>query len=64
MSSRPTSRSATGRCKGTSSYINYFLDRDSRPEHPQPLVQINVPTPPKLSAKAEAYTEEQLAKSK
>jgi hypothetical protein len=26
--------------QGTSSYINYFLDRDSRPEHPQPLVQI------------------------
>jgi methylenetetrahydrofolate reductase (NADPH) len=50
--------------QGTSSYINYFLDRDSRPEHPQPLVQISVPTPPKLSAKAEAYTEEQLAKSK
>jgi methylenetetrahydrofolate reductase (NADPH) len=50
--------------QGTSSYINYFLDRDSRPEHPQPLVQINVPTPPRLSAKAEAYTEEQLAKSK
>jgi len=50
--------------QGTSSYINYFLDRDSRPEHPQPLVQIHVPTPPKLSAKAEAYTEEQLAKSK
>src|SRR6476661_1122520 len=50
--------------QGTSSYLNYFLERDSRPEHPQPLVQINVPTPPKLSAKAEAYTEEQLAKSK
>jgi methylenetetrahydrofolate reductase (NADPH) len=27
--------------KGTSSYINYFLDRDSRPEHPQPLIQID-----------------------
>jgi hypothetical protein len=26
--------------QGTSSYINYFLDRDSRPEHPQPLIQI------------------------
>jgi hypothetical protein len=24
----------------TSSYINFYLDRDSRPEHPQPLVQI------------------------
>ena len=28
--------------KGTSSYINYFLDRDSRPEHPQPLIQITL----------------------
>jgi len=28
--------------QGTSSYINYFLDRDSRPEHPQPLIQITV----------------------
>jgi methylenetetrahydrofolate reductase (NADPH) len=27
--------------QGTSSYINYFLNRDSRPEHPQPLVQIS-----------------------
>lgn len=27
--------------QGTSSYINYFLDRDSRPEHPQPLIQIS-----------------------
>ena len=49
--------------QGTSSYINYFLDRDSRPEHPQPLVQISG-TLPKPSAKAAAYIEEQLAKSK
>jgi methylenetetrahydrofolate reductase (NADPH) len=27
--------------QGTSSYINYLLDRDSRPEHPQPLISIN-----------------------
>jgi len=40
--------------KGTSSYINYFLDRDSRPEHPQPLIQITVTT----------QAEEQLVKSK
>ena len=26
--------------KGTSSYLNYFLDRDSRPEHPHPLITI------------------------
>jgi hypothetical protein len=26
--------------QGTSSYINYFLDRDSRPGHAQPLVTI------------------------
>jgi hypothetical protein len=25
---------------GTSSYINFFLNRDSRPENQQPLVQI------------------------
>ena len=29
--------------EGTSSYINYYLDRDSRPEHPQPLVTITKP---------------------
>ena len=49
--------------KGTSSYINYFLDRDSRPEHPQPLIQIDVATPPKPAAKAEAQPEEKLVKS-
>jgi len=27
--------------QGTSSYINYLLDRDSRPEHPQPLISIS-----------------------
>jgi|SRR5579863_735549 len=27
--------------EGTSSYINYYLDRDSRPEHPQPLITIS-----------------------
>jgi methylene-tetrahydrofolate reductase-like protein len=47
--------------QGTSSYINYFLDRDSRPEHPQVLVQIGGVTPP-LTPKAAAYAEEQLAK--
>jgi methylenetetrahydrofolate reductase (NADPH) len=27
--------------EGTSSYINYLLDKDSRPEHPQPLINIS-----------------------
>ncbi len=27
--------------EGTSSYINYLLDKDSRPEHPQPLISIS-----------------------
>jgi methylenetetrahydrofolate reductase (NADPH) len=49
--------------KGTSSYINYFLDRDSRPEHPQPLVQINVAMQQKPAAKAAAEPEEKLVKS-
>jgi methylenetetrahydrofolate reductase (NADH) len=44
--------------KGTSSYINYFLNRDSRPEHPQPLIQISVPSTPVAPA------EDQLVKSK
>ena len=26
--------------EGTSSYINYLLNKDSRPEHPQPLISI------------------------
>jgi methylenetetrahydrofolate reductase (NADPH) len=43
--------------QGTSSYINYFLDRDSRPEHPQSLIQIGGST-----AKAAAQAEEQLVK--
>ncbi len=43
--------------KGTSSYINYFLDRDSRPEHPQPLIQITV-----APADPAARSEEQLVK--
>ena len=36
--------------QGTSSYINYFLNRDSRPDHPQPLISIeNVATQPRGS---------------
>ena len=27
--------------QGTSSYINYFLNRDSRPDHPIPLITIS-----------------------
>jgi hypothetical protein len=37
---------------GTSSYINFFLDRDSRPEHPAPLVQIS-PAPSPAMAERE-----------
>ena len=31
--------------KGTSSWINFFLDRDSRPEHPEPLLDIHPAAP-------------------
>ncbi|HTW66999.1 MAG TPA: methylenetetrahydrofolate reductase C-terminal domain-containing protein [Bryobacteraceae bacterium] len=32
--------------EGTSSYINYLLNKDSRPEHPIPLISINNLQPP------------------
>jgi len=39
--------------QGTSSYINYFLDRDSRPGHAQPLITIgNVQPAPRESEEA------------
>jgi methylenetetrahydrofolate reductase (NADPH) len=41
--------------QGTSSYINYLLDRDSRPEHPQPLITIGDVQPSR-------HSEESLAK--
>jgi methylenetetrahydrofolate reductase (NADPH) len=31
--------------QGTSSYINYLLNKDSRPEHPQPLISISNAAP-------------------
>jgi len=37
--------------QGTSSYINYLLDRDSRPEHPQSLITISNVQPEEGSAK-------------
>jgi methylenetetrahydrofolate reductase (NADPH) len=37
--------------QGTSSYINYFLDRDSRPGHEQPLITIANATPPNDATK-------------
>jgi hypothetical protein len=47
--------------QGTSSYINYFLDRDSRPEHPQALIQIaGVTANP--AVQAAAHAESQLLK--
>jgi len=33
--------------QGTSSYINYFLNRDSRPDHPKPLINISNAQPVK-----------------
>jgi methylenetetrahydrofolate reductase (NADPH) len=38
--------------KGTSSWINYFLDKDSRPGHPK----VGSPAPPEPEKKAEAQT--------
>jgi hypothetical protein len=32
--------------QGTSSFINLFLNRDSRPEHPRPLISIDILKPP------------------
>ncbi len=40
--------------EGTSSYINYLLGKDSRPEHPQPLISIRNVQPVAGSAKEEA----------
>lgn len=45
--------------QGTSSYINYFLDRDSRPGHAQPLITIASATP----ASAPREVEEPLVKT-
>jgi hypothetical protein len=39
--------------QGTSSYINYFLDRDSRPGHSEPLIQITAAPPPAAVQKPE-----------
>jgi methylenetetrahydrofolate reductase (NADPH) len=47
--------------EGTSSYINYLLDKDSRPEHPQPLISIS--HLPSSSRPAEHRDEEALAKT-
>jgi methylenetetrahydrofolate reductase (NADPH) len=53
--------------QGTSSYINYFLDRDSRPGNTEPLVTIS-PTPlpqpvaPQLVAQASSQSDLKLAK--
>jgi methylenetetrahydrofolate reductase (NADPH) len=50
--------------QGTSSYINYFLDRDSRPGHAQPLITIAGATPPSASKPAEPReAEESLVKT-
>jgi methylenetetrahydrofolate reductase (NADPH) len=41
--------------EGTSSYINYLLNKDSRPEHPQPLISIG-------NLQASSKSEESLVK--
>ena len=46
--------------QGTSSYINYFLDRDSRPGHEQPLITISNVKPKPVSTRE---TEEPLVKT-
>jgi methylenetetrahydrofolate reductase (NADPH) len=40
--------------QGTSSYINFFLNRDSRPENAQPLINIQT-GPPQRIAKSEVH---------
>ena len=43
--------------QGTSSYINYFLNRDSRPDHPLPLINIgNAPPVKELQPQMNADT--------
>jgi methylenetetrahydrofolate reductase (NADPH) len=49
--------------QGTSSYINYFLDRDSRPEHPEPLIQIASTTAAPKPNPGAAEMEETLVKT-
>jgi methylenetetrahydrofolate reductase (NADPH) len=45
--------------EGTSSYINYLLNRDSRPEHPQPLINISIAAPkPRAAEEALVKTHE------
>jgi len=55
--------------QGTSSYINYFLDRDSRPGNTEPLVTITPAPPPRptanpLAAEAGAASESDLKLAK
>jgi methylenetetrahydrofolate reductase (NADPH) len=40
--------------EGTSSYINYLLNKDSRPEHPQPLISISNLQPAMLAGSSAA----------
>jgi len=53
--------------QGTSSYINYFLDKDSRPEHWQPLISITNVQPPAApkppASERKAAPEESLVKT-
>jgi methylenetetrahydrofolate reductase (NADPH) len=49
--------------QGTSSYINYFLDRDYRPGHSPPLITI-APAPPPAAQKPAAVEEGELVKTR
>jgi methylenetetrahydrofolate reductase (NADPH) len=53
--------------QGTSSYINYFLDRDSRPGNTEPLITISPappppPATPPMAAEASSHSELNLTK--
>jgi methylenetetrahydrofolate reductase (NADPH) len=49
--------------QGTSSYINYFLDRDSRPGNAQPLITIANPAPTVAKPAEPREAEESLVKT-
>ncbi|HXP88491.1 MAG TPA: methylenetetrahydrofolate reductase C-terminal domain-containing protein [Bryobacteraceae bacterium] len=49
--------------QGTSSFINLFLDRDSRPGRPQPLIQIGGVTPVVLGTMTKTSDPAELAKA-
>lgn len=48
--------------QGTSSFINLFLERDNRPEHAQPLIDIQSAPTPRAAAATPAEPEKDLVK--